>query len=185
MIEKPKQCTFGNHASNSACSNETDQSVGSNDHLMGCLLCWYDFTIKHKLLLLKLLLRKWKSNRKEKMEEKEVVPKGVAEGTIDEGEEEESERVVEDRTHEGERIPALVEEMENKDEEAVLVDMEESDYDEEGDIVPMKWSHVGFNEYSVTDARGNEWEYKENEVMLGSKYKDLEAIKLWSISLRM
>jgi hypothetical protein len=52
----------------------------------------------------------------------------------------------------------------------------------------VEWSQRGFSEYEVADSRSNKWEYQENEIMLGSKYKDLEAVKdvvkLWSILLR-
>jgi hypothetical protein len=45
-----------------------------------------------------------------------------------------------------ERVPTLIEYME-EDEEVVLVDNVIDDYDEERDLVPMKWRHIGFDEY--------------------------------------
>jgi hypothetical protein len=38
--------------------------------------------------------------------------------------------------------------------------------------------------YTRAQAWGNEWEYRESEVILGSKYENLEKDKSWSISLR-
>jgi hypothetical protein len=82
--------------------------------------------------------------------------------------------------------------MEREDEKAVLIEMEGADSDEDvGDAVPTEWSQRGFGEYDVADSQRNEWEYQENGVIQGSKYKeykDMEAVndvvKLWSISLR-
>jgi hypothetical protein len=34
-----------------------------------------------------------------------------------------------------------------EDEDVVLVDNVIDDYDEERDLVPMKWRHIGFDEY--------------------------------------
>jgi hypothetical protein len=52
----------------------------------------------------------------------------------------------------------------------------------------VEWSQTGFDEYRIIVARRIEWEHWENEVIKGSKYKDLETVKeivkLWSISLR-
>ena len=40
----------------------------------------------------------------------------------------------------------------------------------------------------IQDIRGNEYEYRENEVVQGAKYPSIEAVKdavkLWAISLR-
>jgi hypothetical protein len=41
--------------------------------------------------------------------------------------------------------------MEEED-EAILVDMEKDDSDEEGHLVPSEWSQTGLCEYSVPDA---------------------------------
>ena len=60
--------------------------------------------------------------------------------------------------------------------------------DEEGEQVPAEWREHGFGNPIVQDARCPEWEYRENEVVQGSKYPTIdavkEAVKLWSISLR-
>jgi hypothetical protein len=50
------------------------------------------------------------------------------------------------RERERERVPTLIEYME-EDEDVVLVDNVIDDYDEERDLVPMKWRHIGFDEY--------------------------------------
>jgi hypothetical protein len=55
-----------------------------------------------------------------------------------------------------ERILALIEQMEKEEDEAILVDMEEVDSDEEGDLVPGEWSQTGLREDSVLDTRGSE-----------------------------
>jgi hypothetical protein len=46
--------------------------------------------------------------------------------------------------------------MEKEEDEAILVDMEEVDSDEEGDLVPGEWSQTGLCEDSVLDTRGSE-----------------------------
>jgi hypothetical protein len=52
----------------------------------------------------------------------------------------------------------------------------------------MEWSLTSSREIRVANSRINEWEYQENEVIQGYKYKELEAVKkvvkLWSNSLR-
>jgi hypothetical protein len=45
----------------------------------------------------------------------------------------------EGRADEGEKIPALIEQMEREDEEAILVDNDTDDSDEEGDPVSADW----------------------------------------------
>jgi hypothetical protein len=55
--------------------------------------------------------------------------------------------------------------MERKDEEAVPVDKEVDDSDEEGIPVLVKWSHARFSKYCVAYARRRNWEYMENEVV--------------------
>jgi hypothetical protein len=65
--------------------------------------------------------------------------------------------------------------MEREDEEVVMVDNDIDDSDE-GDSVPAEWRQIGFNKYSVADARESEWEYMDNEVVHGSKYPNLEVV---------
>jgi hypothetical protein len=87
---------------------------------------------------------------------------------------------------EGERIPAIVEQMERED--VVVTEVYIGNSDEEGDSVPTEWRQFGFEDCSARNTRASEWEYRENEVLLGSKYPNAEAvkeaIKLWSLSIR-
>src|SRR6266508_4094490 len=89
---------------------------------------------------------------------------------------------------EGERIPIIVEQMHNEEEEAEQLQQGGDSSDEEGEQVPAEWMEQGFGNQIVQDARCPEWEYRENEVVQGSKYPTIdavkEAVKLWSISLR-
>ena len=89
---------------------------------------------------------------------------------------------------EGERIPIIVEQMQNEDEEAEQMQQGGDSSDEEGEQVPAEWREHGFGNPIVQYARCPEWEYRENEVVQGSKYPTIdavkEAVKLWSISLR-
>jgi hypothetical protein len=68
----------------------------------------------------------------------------------DEGEE--LEGVSKCKADEGERILTLIEQMEKEEDEAILVDMEKDDSDEEGHLVPPEWSQTGLCEYSVPNA---------------------------------
>ena len=78
--------------------------------------------------------------------------------------------------------------MHNKDEEAEQLQQGGDSSDEEGDPVPAEWMEQGFGNQIVQDVRCPEWEYRENEVVQGSKYPTIdavkEAMKLCSISLR-
>src|SRR5438128_5769969 len=60
--------------------------------------------------------------------------------------------------------------------------------DKKDDQVPAEWREQGFGNPMVQDGRCSEWEYRENEVVQGSKYPTIdavkEALKLWSLSLR-
>src|SRR6266511_952872 len=131
-------------------------------------------------------------------EENEVSRSAQREGDqAEEEEEEEEERSQE--THviqtepqgqadEGERISSIVEQMQIEDEEAEQIEEPGDSSDEEGEQVPAEWSEQGLGNYMIHDARGPEWEYRENEVVQGSKYPTIdavkEAVKLWSVSLR-
>src|SRR6266540_6421413 len=111
-----------------------------------------------------------------------------------EEEEEQNEEVhvteIEPQGHadEGERIPIIVEQMHNEDQEAEQMQQGEDSSDEEGEQVPVEWRVQGFGNPIVQDGRCSEWEYRENEVVQGSKYPTIdtvkEAVKLWSIYLR-
>src|SRR5438128_4154379 len=89
---------------------------------------------------------------------------------------------------EGERIPIIVEQMQNEDEEAEQMQQGGDSSDEEGEQVPAEWREQGFSNPIVQDARCPEWEYRENEVVQGLKYPTIdavkEAVKLWQLSLR-
>ncbi|WVZ71187.1 hypothetical protein U9M48_019803 [Paspalum notatum var. saurae] len=64
---------------------------------------------------------------------------------------------------------------------------EGSDEDEDYPI-PGEWREHGFGNPVVHDAKQQEWEYRENEVVQGAKYASSallkEAVKLWSLSLK-
>ena len=48
-----------------------------------------------------------------------------------------------------------------------------------------EWRDKGFGNPVIQDIRGNEYEYRENEVVQGAKYSSIEAVKddvkLWAI----
>src|SRR5438132_9239279 len=77
---------------------------------------------------------------------------------------------------EGERIPIIVKQMHNKDEEAEQLQQGGDSSDEEGDPVPAKWTEQGFGNQIVQDVRCPELEYRENEVVQGSKYPAIDAV---------
>src|SRR6266498_2763033 len=128
-------------------------------------------------------------------EENEGSPSAQREEQV-EGEEEEerneevhvTETEPQGKADEGERIPIIVEQMHNKDEEAEQMQQGGDSSDEEGEQVPAEWRVQGFGNPIVQDGRCPGWEYRENEVVQGSKYPTIdvvkEAVKLWSISLR-
>src|SRR6266508_4630242 len=68
---------------------------------------------------------------------------------------------------EGERIPIIVEQMHNEDEEAEQMQQGGDSLDEEVDQVPAEWREQGFGNPMVQDGRYPEWEYRENEVVQG------------------
>ena len=78
---------------------------------------------------------------------------------------------------EGERVPIIVEQMHNEDEEAEQMQQGGDSSDEEGDQVPAEWMEHGFGNPIVQDGRCPEWEYRENEVVQGSKYPTIDAVK--------
>src|SRR5438105_15156542 len=77
--------------------------------------------------------------------------------------------------------------MQIEDEEAEQIEQRGDSSDEEGEQVLAEWSKQGLGNYMIHDARGPEWEYRENEVVKGSKYPTIdavkEAVKLCSVSL--
>src|SRR5438105_13036247 len=78
---------------------------------------------------------------------------------------------------EGERISRIVEQMQIEDEEAEQIEQRGDSSDEEGEQVPAEWSEQGLGNYMIHDGRGLEWEYRENEVVQGSKYPTIDAVK--------
>src|SRR6266540_3811586 len=76
--------------------------------------------------------------------------------------------------NEGERILIIVEQMQNEDEEAEQMQQGGDSSDEEGEQVPAEWREQGFGNPIVQDARCPEWEYRENEVVQGSKYPTID-----------
>src|SRR5438105_8672248 len=82
----------------------------------------------------------------------------------------------------------IVEQKQNEDEEAEQIQQGGDSLDEEGDQGPAEWREQGFGNPMVQDGRYPEWEYRENKVVQGSKYRTIdavkEAVKLWSFSMR-
>jgi hypothetical protein len=101
-------------------------------------------------------------------DEPEAVPEGVAD--------------------ECERIPAILEQMEEEDLEAAEMDEVDHNSDDEGYTVPAEWEERGFGNPVIQEGKHENWEYRANEVVQGARYKTIdevkEAVKRWSISLR-
>ena len=89
---------------------------------------------------------------------------------------------------EGERIPRIVERMEEEDRGALEMDEVEDYSDDEGYTVLAKWKERGFGNPVIQDGKHEDREYRANEVVQGAKYKSIdevkEAVKRWSVSLR-
>ena len=89
---------------------------------------------------------------------------------------------------EGERIPGIVEAVQNEDQEARMMEECGDSSDDEDYPLLGEWRDKGFGNPVIQDIRSNEYEYRENEVVQGAKYPSIEAVKdavkLWAISLR-
>ncbi|WVZ83209.1 hypothetical protein U9M48_030379 [Paspalum notatum var. saurae] len=90
---------------------------------------------------------------------------------------------------EGERIPSIVQQMQNEDDEfAQAQEIGEGSDEDEDYPIPGEWREYGFGNPVVHDAKQQEWEYRENEVVQGAKYASSallkDAVKLWSLSLK-
>ncbi|WVZ90564.1 hypothetical protein U9M48_036855 [Paspalum notatum var. saurae] len=90
---------------------------------------------------------------------------------------------------EGERIPSIVQQMQNEDDEfAQAQEIGEGSDEDEDYPIPGEWREHGFGNPVVHDAKQQEWEYRENEVVQGAKYASSallkKAVKLWSLSLK-
>ena len=89
---------------------------------------------------------------------------------------------------EGENIPEIVEEFQREGEEqhnAMNDDSSDDDDDDDEDYhVPHNWSGYEFSKLSVNEGEAVSWEYRQNEVCIGSMYANSdnmkEAIKRWS-----
>src|SRR5438128_3565233 len=81
-----------------------------------------------------------------------------------EGEEQQNEEVHVTETEpqgqadEGERIPIIVEQMQNEDEEAEQMQQGGDSSDEEGEQVPAEWREYGLGKPILQDARRRVWE---------------------------
>src|SRR6266540_6948493 len=115
-------------------------------------------------------------------EEYEGTRSAQREGEQAEEEEEQSlevrvtETEAQDQADEGERIPRIVEQMQNEDEEAEQMQQSGDSSDEEGDPVLAEWREQDFGNPMVQDGRCTEWEHRENEVVQGSKNPTIDAI---------
>ena len=89
---------------------------------------------------------------------------------------------------EGELLPAIVQQMENETMEAAAADQCEDLSDEDEQFVrPTEWRNPGFGSHEAYDAKHQEFEFRENEVMVGSKYNTTaamkDAVKRWAVSM--
>ncbi|WVZ61673.1 hypothetical protein U9M48_011510 [Paspalum notatum var. saurae] len=79
--------------------------------------------------------------------------------------------------------------MQNKEEEFAQAQESGEGSDEDEDYpIPAKWRERGFGNPVVHDAKQQEWEYRQNEVVQGARYTSSEllkeSVKLWSLSLK-
>ena len=91
---------------------------------------------------------------------------------------------------EGERIPEIVEQMEQEDREHInALDEDNSSDDEDGDHVPAQWKSYDYSNLTVSEGAPVSWEFSENEICVGATYPTgdavKDAVKQWStLSLR-
>ncbi|KAG2617447.1 hypothetical protein PVAP13_3NG181079, partial [Panicum virgatum] len=76
---------------------------------------------------------------------------------------------------EGEHIPEIVEEFQREDEQQNHAMNDDSSYDD--DDVPQNWSRYDFSKLSVNKGEAVSWEYKKNEVCIGSLYANSNNMK--------
>ena len=88
---------------------------------------------------------------------------------------------------EGERIHSIVDEMEAEDQAAMEMEEYDCSSDAEQYLLPKQWKEHGFGVPVVEDVRHQELEYRNNEIVEGATYPNIEAIKdavkLWDVSL--
>ena len=91
-------------------------------------------------------------------------------------------------TDERERIHSIVDEMEAEDQTTMEIEEYEGSSDDEQYSLPKEWKEHGFRNHVAEDVRNQEQEYRENEVVQGATYTNIEAVKdtvrLWAISLK-
>jgi hypothetical protein len=108
------------------------------------------------------------------------------EGEVEDGGRKGTEAEAEGVADEGEVLPSIVQQMHNESMEAAHMEEYEYSSDEEYPI-PSQWSNPGFGNPMVSDARQQEHEYRENEVVKGAKYSSgddvKDAVKRWALSL--
>ena len=74
----------------------------------------------------------------------------------------------------GERIPVIVEAVQNVDQEARMMQECGDSSDDEDYPLLGKWRDKGFGNPVIQDIRSNEYEYRENEVVQGQSILALE-----------
>ena len=89
---------------------------------------------------------------------------------------------------EGEIMPSIVQQMENETMEAAAVANCDDLSDEDEQFVrPTEWRNPGFGTHEAYDAKHQEFEYRENEVVVGAKYNTSaamkDAVKRWAVSM--
>ncbi|WVZ57399.1 hypothetical protein U9M48_007787 [Paspalum notatum var. saurae] len=72
-------------------------------------------------------------------------------------------QVPEGLADEGERIPDIVEQMNNEDQIALQMKENGDSSDNEEALVPAAWRDPGFGDHVVQDGKRREWEYRANE----------------------
>ena len=85
---------------------------------------------------------------------------------------------------EGENIPEIVEEFQREGKQQHNAMNDDSSDDDDDYHVPHNWSGYDFSKLSVNEGEAVPWEYRQNEVCIGSVYGNSdnmkEGIKRWS-----
>ncbi|KAG2595148.1 hypothetical protein PVAP13_5KG429380, partial [Panicum virgatum] len=89
----------------------------------------------------------------------------------------------EGQADEGENIPEIVEESQREGEQQHNA-MNDDSSDDDDYQVPHNWSGYDFSKLSVNEGEAVPWEYRQNEVCIGSVYDNSDnmkkAMKCWS-----
>ena len=76
-----------------------------------------------------------------------------------------------------------MEEIEKKDQDALIMEQCGDSSDDERFLVLGEWREEGFGNAVVQDIKSSEFEYRVNEVVQGTKYRTIEdvkdVVKLW------